>query len=90
MPIFQCDKCGCVESTVLCNYWWNSVHNKNPPLCSECDPEIGKWHGKFEKRSAKGMLLDNKGFLWSKEELISGQLDFRIKNQGLKIEKEIK
>lgn len=89
MPIFQCSKCGCVENTALCNYWWGVVHDKKPPLCSECDPEIGKWHGKFEKKSAKGMLLDNEGLLWSKQELISGQLDFRIKNQGLKIEKEI-
>ena len=33
-------------------------------LCSECDPEIGAWHGKFPKRSAVGMLVGRDGFLY--------------------------
>jgi hypothetical protein len=34
------------------------LRGDDKPLCSECDPKIGKWHGKFDKRSAVGMLLD--------------------------------
>ena len=48
MPLFKCSKCGCVENTACYNYWMR-VHKKEP-LCSECDPEIGKWHGHFPKR----------------------------------------
>lgn len=58
MPLFKCEQCGCVENTALSNYWtrninWDSTNAeplKNPALCSECDPEIGKWHGQFPKR----------------------------------------
>jgi len=56
MPLFACSKCGCVENTALCEYWYQVAIEKKKPLCSECDPEIGEWHGKFEKRSAVGML----------------------------------
>lgn len=49
MPLFKCSACGCCENTALSNWAWRRMH-KQPPLCSECDPEIGKWHGEFEKR----------------------------------------
>ena len=50
MPLFKCSKCGCCENTALSNYWWTVFQEKKPPLCSECDPEIGKWHEHFTKR----------------------------------------
>lgn len=75
MPLFQCSKCGCIENTAVSNYWTRNLVRKgiekpnNPPLCSECDPEIEKWHGNFEKKSAVGYFIDKDGFLWSKDNL---------------------
>ncbi len=51
MSAFRCEKCGCIENTAVCGYWWKE-ENK-PALCSECDPEFGKWHGFFPKRQYK-------------------------------------
>ena len=79
MSLYQCEKCGCVENTAVGHFWARSIIDwppeyKDKKLCSECGPstfpdgkptEYGKWHGKFEKRSAAGMLIDNEGFLWS-------------------------
>ena len=56
MPLFACSKCGCVENTALSEYWYQTAVEKVDPLCSACDPEIGEWHGKFDQRSAAGML----------------------------------
>jgi hypothetical protein len=66
MSLFMCTACGCVENTACCNYWGRRV-DKQPLLCSECDPDIHKWHGRFTKRSALGMLKDDEGYLWSKD-----------------------
>ena len=49
MSLFICEKCKCIENTALCGYWYKG--NK-PALCSECDPEFGKWHNCFPKRKA--------------------------------------
>ena len=78
MSLFQCEKCGCVENTATSNFWMG-----NKCLCSECD--TGKWHGVFPKQSAKGYLLGNDGFLYSKED----DLEWRKKHQGFQIVKEI-
>jgi hypothetical protein len=51
MSLFKCEKCGCIENTALCRYWFRE--KGSPALCSECDPKIGKWHGLFKKRKAK-------------------------------------
>jgi hypothetical protein len=67
MPLFKCEKCGDVENTALCGYWWKKC-NDEPLLCSECDPEIGKWHGEFTKRGAGGLMLGEDGFLYSAEQ----------------------
>jgi hypothetical protein len=68
MPIFACRECGCIENTALSNFWWLTQHENKPALCSACDPEIGKWHGEFARRSAAGMLVDDDGHLWGREE----------------------
>lgn len=68
MPIFACSKCGAVENTALSRYWMRVLKDpKPPPLCSECDPEIGKWHGAFPKESAKdhGYVQGPDGFLYN-------------------------
>jgi hypothetical protein len=54
-------------------------------LCSECDPEIGRWHRRFPKTSAKGLMLCSDGFLYGKEELETES----FKRRGLKVVKEI-
>ena len=63
MSLFKCDKCGCVENTAVSGYW---NRGDDPALCSECDPQINKWHGIFKKRSASGMYIDRNGFLYGK------------------------
>ena len=50
MSLFRCEKCNCIENTALSGY--NYRGNKKA-LCSECDPEIGKWHNHFPKRQYK-------------------------------------
>jgi hypothetical protein len=70
MPIFACRECGCIENTACCNYWWRTQKENKPALCSACDPEIGKWHGEFTRRSASGMLVDQDGHLWGCDESV--------------------
>jgi hypothetical protein len=48
MSLYKCETCGCVENTACAHYW---MRDGGPALCSECDPEIGKWHGLFSKRA---------------------------------------
>ena len=93
MPIFRCEKCGCIENTATSNYW-ESKHpmdegKPKPLVCSECDPEIGKWHGHFPKTSAKGMILASDGFLYDPADVASDSFKFREKHQGLKVVREI-
>lgn len=66
MSLFRCSECGCVENTASSLYWVRAV-DKEPPLCSECDPKIGKWHGLFLKMPAAGMVEEG-GFLVTSEE----------------------
>ena len=54
MSVFICSKCAMMENTALCHYWSRDFvmpdgSPPQPPLCSQCDPAIGKWHGKFER-----------------------------------------
>jgi len=82
MPLFRCTKCGCVENTAVSNYW-SQVYpikgeKKKEPLCSECDPEIGEWHNRFEKKSAKGCLITDQGFLYTKEDKVLGLISPNI------------
>ncbi len=51
MPLYECSKCHAVENTALTNFWMDHTCNR-PALCSECDPEIGAWHGVFPKTTA--------------------------------------
>lgn len=81
MSLFACTQCGCVENTACCRYAVRK-HKGLPLLCSECDPDIGKWHGRFIKRSAEGMLVDNLGHLWSKQNIESNQLPQHLKIVG--------
>jgi len=88
MSIYRCDKCGCIENSATSGYWSRPT-KESPALCSECDPEIGKWHGAFDKTSAKGFILVNDGFLYSKEDVASERFKWRMEHQGLKVVREI-
>jgi hypothetical protein len=52
MSVFVCDQCDCLENTACSGYWFRK--KGDPALCSECDPQIGKWHGIFPKRKWDG------------------------------------
>jgi hypothetical protein len=65
MPLFPCSKCNCVEDTALCHYW-SARLRQTSPLCSGCDPAMGKWHGEFPRESAHGWISEGSGFLLDK------------------------
>lgn len=46
MSTFVCEKCRCIENTALSHFW---LRGDGPGLCSECDPEVGRWHECFPK-----------------------------------------
>jgi hypothetical protein len=50
MPLYECSQCHAVENTALTNFWQDHGEGR-PQLCSECDPRIKKWHGKFPKET---------------------------------------
>lgn len=66
MPLFICAKCGCVENTALCTYWFRTdlkycdelKEYQDKPLCSECGIAEkgrmipGRWHNRFPKVNA--------------------------------------
>ncbi|MCO8166897.1 hypothetical protein NJC40_03770 [Pseudomonas sp. 21LCFQ02] len=56
MSLFQCYACGCRENTATSNFalrrvagQWRGVPSLPWMLCSACDPDIGRWHGEFER-----------------------------------------
>lgn len=56
MSLYVCDECGVIENTALANYWlrFNPDREVKSTLCSQCDPAIGKWHGKFPRTQYDG------------------------------------
>lgn len=63
MALFRCSQCGCVENTACCNYWVDVHYMDRPPLCSACDPALGRWHGRFARTSAEGLRVGQNGLL---------------------------
>lgn len=53
MGLFVCDECNVVENTALSRYWVRNTvlapELEGRALCSQCDPETGRWHGKFPR-----------------------------------------
>ena len=60
MPLFECSKCRAVDNTALANFW-TAFFEGAPLLCSECDPEINRWHGRFPKVTVEEYERDNPG-----------------------------
>jgi hypothetical protein len=52
MSLFVCSECRCIENTALSHFWFRP--ERDTALCSDCDPEINQWHGRFEKRPYTG------------------------------------
>jgi len=59
MPLFKCDNCDCLENTALAPHSWTQLLNKQPMLCSECEPAQNKWHGRFKKVKWNGESIIN-------------------------------
>lgn len=81
MPLFRCDKCGCIDNTAAGgNYWhkhrgegWVKVPvDQQKALCCECF--TGAWHGRFPKIDATGAgyVQGEDEFWYKKEELEPG------------------
>lgn len=49
MGLFVCDQCGYIENTATSRFWFRLEREDQRALCSVCDPEMGKWHGKFPR-----------------------------------------
>lgn len=75
MSLFECPKCHCIENTAVGHYW-----GQKEPCCSEC--HTGEWHGRFPKRAAEGMLIDQNGGLWSQAQIDGGMLPTLYKIVG--------
>ena len=64
MSLFQCYECGCRENTATSNFWtrqegpWRGLPSQPWMLCSACDPEIGKWHGRFERKYLGNLCIN--------------------------------
>ncbi|WP_155744983.1 hypothetical protein [Burkholderia vietnamiensis] len=79
MSLYRCESCRCVENTATGFFYGRDdahwpVEVRGKALCSACGPEMGldggktgfgEWHGRFPRRSAAGMVVDQNGFLWS-------------------------
>ena len=65
----------------MSNYW--QTRSAGIALCSECDPAIGQWHGRFKKRTADGMLVDQYHGLWMQSQIDAGQLPDEYKIVGV-------
>ena len=73
MSLFKCSECGVIENTALAMYWSRSLDGL-PPLCSQCHPDIGKWHGLFPRQTPEeaGLVLNDRGFYGPPEEASDG------------------
>lgn len=77
MPVFLCSKCKVMENTAGSNYWTREfLHGDGAPaLCTECDPEIRKWHGMFERRQMpEDHVVGPDGFVYQKDDPYLGRL----------------
>lgn len=55
MSLFVCDECETVENTALAGvfgYWCRGADGRDGKArCSNCNPEVGKWHGFFPRET---------------------------------------
>ena len=69
MSQFICRECQVIENTSNCHYW--SKPQGTPCLCSQCDPNINRWHKRFPRnfiydKGIKGTLaLGENGYVYN-------------------------
>jgi len=67
MPLFVCEKCGCVDNTACGGTFWIVLHKKdNKVLCCECHFGPGKWHNRFPKKIATQSEIKQIKKYWKK------------------------
>lgn len=54
MSLYVCEECRTIENTALGLFWTRNVEGDGRALCSACAPEIGEWHGRFDRRTYDG------------------------------------
>jgi hypothetical protein len=62
-----------VDNTALGGFWRQQfaaydAKTKHEPLCSQCDPTIGKWHEQFPRKLAEGYVQDKSGNIYLPDE----------------------
>jgi hypothetical protein len=64
-----------IDNTAVTHYWTRDFRKPKgatpaDPLCSQCDPEIKKWHGLFERRTPEelGVVQGSDGFYYHPED----------------------
>lgn len=71
MPLYLCEACGAYDNSGLTDFWVRQSMGL-PALCSACSPGL-RWHDRWAKASAVGMLIDAEGFLWHPQQLLGLQ-----------------
>lgn len=59
-----------MDNTALSGYWARQYDDaKASPLCSQCNPDIKKWHGRFERQQKpEGHVVGPDGFVYEKND----------------------
>jgi hypothetical protein len=52
VSLFACSECGFIDNTASSGYYTRKLEGL-PLLCSQCDPEIGEWHGRFPRMTVE-------------------------------------
>lgn len=76
MPLYACSRCDGYDNTALTNFHQHrrearAVGYAFDARCSICDPNIGRWHDVFPRRTraeAGLTITDEQGFLWTPEQ----------------------
>lgn len=83
MSIFRCSKCGYVDNTALTNHYKVLVNGADP-LCSECDPDLAKWHGRFKRMTPEelNVVEGPDGYLYDPKDKYLERLRAAQKKKG--------
>ncbi len=66
-----------MENTALANYWAREfIHGDGAPaLCTQCDPETGKWHERFPRTQIRAdQEVGPDGFVYMKDDKLLARL----------------
>lgn len=60
MSLFACEECGIVENTALCGWTPAEDGTGRRLVCSQCNPDMGRWHGIFLRQTPEELGLEQK------------------------------